>query len=263
MNSGLRTAASGMTAQQKMIDVIANNLANVNTTGFKRSRVNFEDVLYESVQGARVVNYGSSGTLAPIQIGKGVRVSAIERLNAQGAPERTDRPLDLAIEGDGFFQVERPDGKTIAYTRDGSFSLSDSGALVTADGYAVQPGITVPAEATQITISPNGTVSAVTQGSSTPTEIGKIELARFLNPNGLQAIGENEYIQTAASGEPITGLPQDEGFGRTTQGALESSNVEIVQEMTDMIAAQRAYEINAKAIQAGDEMMQKTNEIIR
>ncbi len=251
-----------MESQQLNLDVISNNLANVNTTGFKRSRVNFEDALYESVQGARVVNYQGSGTLSPIQVGKGVRVSAIERLHSQGAPERTDRPLDIAIEGDGFFQVERPDGK-IAYTRDGSFSLSDSGSLVTAGGYLVQPGITVPPEASQLTISPNGTVSAVTQGSSDPVEIGRIEIARFLNPNGLQAIGENEYVETPASGEPMTGFPQDEGFGRLTQGALESSNVEIVQEMTDMIAAQRAYEINAKAIKAGDEMMQTTHEIIR
>ncbi len=262
MNSGLRTSASGMIAQQKMIDVIANNLAYVNTTGFKRSRVNFEDVLYESVQGARVVNYAGSGTLAPIQIGKGVRVSAVERLHAQGTPERTDRPLDLTIEGDGFFQIERPDG-TIASTRDGSFSLSDSGAIVTSEGYVVQPGITIPTEASQITISSTGIVSALTQGSASPTEIGKIELARFLNPMGLQAIGENQYIQTAASGEPITGFPQDEGFGQVIQGELEASNVEIVEEMTDMIAAQRAYEINAKAVQAGDEMLQTTHDLLR
>jgi flagellar basal-body rod protein FlgG len=262
MNSGLRTAASGMVAQQRMVDVIANNLANVNTIGFKRSRVNFEDVLYESVQGPRVVNYTSAGKLSAIQVGKGVRVSAVQRMHAQGSPEQTDRPLDVAIEGEGFFQIERPDGK-IAYTRDGSFTLSDSGTLVTEGGYTVQPGITIPTDATEITISPNGTVSVVAQGTSSASEVGRIEIARFLNPMGLESLGENQYAESSASGQPATGFPQDEGFGRLAQGALEASNVEIVQEMTDMIAAQRAYEINAKAIKAGDEMMQQANEIIR
>jgi flagellar basal-body rod protein FlgG len=261
MNSSLRTSASGMIAQQRMIDVLANNLANVNTTGFKRSRVSFEDVLYETVQGTRMVNYAGVENIGPVQIGKGVRVGAVLRLHSQGAPETTQRLLDLAIEGDGFFQVQRPDGST-AYTRDGSFSLSESGALVTNDGYMLLPGVTVPRDANSITIAANGLVSAGTGGSA-PVEIGRIELARFLNPNGLLAIGENQYQETAASGEAITGLPQEEGFGTLVQGALESSNVEIVQEMTDMIAAQRAYEINAKAIKAGEEMMRATDGIIR
>lgn len=262
MNSSLRTSASGMIAQQRMIDVIANNLANVNTTGFKRSRVSFEDVLYETVQGSRIVNYQGSETVGPVQIGKGVRVGAVVRLHAQGAPETTQRPLDLAIEGDGLFQVQRPDGST-AYTRDGSLSLSESGALVTNGGYLLMPGVTVPRDATGISISASGVVSVTPTGGGTQTEIGRIELVRFLNPNGLLAIGENQFSETAASGEPISGFAQDEGFGRLMQGALESSNVEIVQEMTDMIAAQRAYEINAKAIRAGEEMMQTTNDIIR
>jgi flagellar basal-body rod protein FlgG len=173
----------------------------------------------------------------------------------------TQRPLDVAIEGDGFFQVQRPDGGT-AYTRDGSLTLSESGALVTNGGYLVLPGVTVPRDATSVTIAPNGVVSATTAGSE-PIEIGRIELARFLNPNGLLSIGENQYVATPASGEPIAGLAQDEGFGRLLQGSLESSNVEIVQEMTDMIAAQRAYEINAKAIRAGEEMMQLIHDLIR
>lgn len=262
MNSSLRTSASGMVAQQRMIDVIANNLANVNTTGFKRSRVSFEDVLYETLQGARIVNYQSAETVGPVQVGKGVRVQAITRLHAQGAPENTQRSMDFAIEGDGFFQVQRPDGST-AYSRDGSFTISDQGVLVTGDGYTVMPGITVPTDAVEVTVSPNGTVSILSSGQSSPSEIGRLELARFLNPNGLEAVGENSYIETAASGEPITGFPQEEGFGRLLQGALESSNVEIVQEMTDMIAAQRAYEINAKAIRAAEDMMQATHDILR
>ena len=262
MNSSLRTSASGMAAQQRMIDVIANNLANVNTTGFKRSRVSFEDVLYETLQGARIVNYQSSETVGPVQVGKGVRVQAITRLHAQGAPENTSRPMDFAIEGDGFFQVQRPDGST-GFTRDGSFTISDQGVIVTSDGYTVLPGITVPDDATEVTVSPNGTVSVLGSSATAPTEIGRLELARFLNPNGLEAVGENAYIETAASGEAMTGFPQDEGFGRLLQGALESSNVEIVQEMTDMIAAQRAYEINAKAIRTAEDMMQATHDIIR
>ena len=262
MNSSLRTSASGMAAQQRMIDVIANNLANVNTTGFKRSRVSFEDVLYENLEGARIVNYQSASTVGPVQVGKGVRVQAITRLHGQGAPETTSRPMDFAIEGDGFFQVRRPDD-TVAYTRDGSFTISDRGVLTTHDGYTLLPGVTVPSDATEVTVSPNGTVSILQSGQSTPTEIGRLELARFLNPNGLEAVGENEYIETAASGEPLTGFPQEEGFGRLLQGALESSNVEIVQEMTDMIAAQRAYEINAKAIRTAEDMMQATHDIIR
>ena len=262
MNSSLRTSASGMMAQQRMIDVIANNLANVNTTGFKRSRVSFQDVLYESVQGARQAADSKVQTVGPIQIGKGVRIAAVLRLHTQGSPEPTQRPLDLAIEGEGFFQVQRPDGST-AYTRDGSFTLSEDGTLVTSGGYIVEPGIVVPQDSSMLAIGADGSVSVMQSGQSSPTDVGRIELARFLNPNGLSAIGENEYQQTDASGEPITGFAQDEGFGRTIQGSLESSNVEIVQEMTDMIAAQRAYEINARAIRAAEDMMQATNDIIR
>jgi flagellar basal-body rod protein FlgG len=261
MNPGLRTSASGMKAQQLMVDTIANNLANVNTTGFKRSRVSFEDVLYETLEGARTVNPQDSQTLAPIQIGKGVRLAAIARLHTQGAPEQTGRTLDVAIEGDGFFQVQKPDD-TIAYTRDGSLSVSDTGALVTHGGYRVLPNVTLPPDVQDVTISPSGIVSATGAGG-TPVELGRIELARFVNPSGMMSLGENLFGETAASGRPLTGYPQEQGFGRLLQGMLESSNVEIVQEMTDMIAAQRAYEINAKAIRAGEEMMQATNDLIR
>lgn len=263
MNPALRTSASGMIAQQRMIDVIANNLANVNTTAFKRSRASFEDVLYETLQGESLVNYQSNESVAPIQVGKGVRVANVLRFHQQGTVAETGRPFDLAIEGDGFFQIQRPDG-TLGYTRDGSFTLSNTGALVTGAGYLIQPGVTVPADASQVNISANGIVSIQTadQGA-TPVEIGRIELVRFANPTGLESLGENLYKETIASGQPITGQAQENGFGRIVQGALEGSNVEIVVEMTDMIAAQRAYEINAKAIRATDDMMQSTNDLVR
>jgi flagellar basal-body rod protein FlgG len=263
VNPALRTSASGMIAQQRMIDVIANNLANVNTTAFKRSRATFEDVLYETLQGESLVNYQSSETVAPIQIGKGVRVADVLRFHQQGTLQQTGRPFDLAIEGDGFFQIQRPDG-TMGYTRDGSFTLSNTGALVTGSGYLVQPGITVPSDAVEVTISPNGIVAITSaDAAASPVEIGRIELVRFANPTGLESLGENLYRETVASGQPITGQPQEGGFGRVVQGTLEGSNVEIVVEMTDMIAAQRAYEINAKAIRATDDMLQSTNDLVR
>jgi len=261
MDPGLRTAASGMQAQQQMIDVIANNLANVNTTGFKRSRASFEDLLYETVQGARTEAPKQAETLGPIQIGKGVRLSAVMRLHSQGSPSQTGRPLDLAIQGDGFFQVQRPDG-TVGYTRDGTFTLSDTGSVVTADGYPLTPPLAVPSDAQNLSISTTGVVSTTTTGGKT-TQIGRIELVRFINPSGLEALGQNVYAETSASGDPIRGAPGDPYFGTVLQGNLESSNVEIVQEMTDMIAAQRAYEINAKAVQTGENMLDTTNALIR
>ena len=262
MNGSMRTSASGMAAQQRMIDVIANNLANVNTTAFKRSKVSFQDVLYETLEGSKVVNYQGAQTVAPVQVGKGVRVGAIMRLDTQGSPEATQRSLDVAIEGDGYFQVQKPDGST-AYTRDGSFNISDQGQLTTNDGYLVLPGITIPSDASAVTISANGTVSVQQSSSTTAVEVGRIETARFLNPSGLVALGQNLYQLSPASGDAILGYPQDANFGQLTQGSLETSNVEIVTEMTDMIAAQRAYEINAKAITTAEAMMQATNDIIR
>jgi flagellar basal-body rod protein FlgG len=262
MNSSLRTSASGMIAQQRMIDVIANNLANVNTTGFKRSRVSFEDVLYETLQTDQAVADPGTEAVGPIQVGKGVRLAGVMRLHTQGATENTQRPLDLAIEGDGFFQVQLPDGTT-AYTRDGTFTISDTGTLTNNEGHQLMPGITVPDDVTAISISNQGVVSAIGARGAAGAEIGRIELARFLNASGLLSVGQNEFVESTASGEPITGFPEDEGFGRLMQGSLESSNVEIVQEMTDMIAAQRAYEINAKAITAGEEMLRSANDLIR
>ena len=262
MNPTLRTSASGMQAQQAMIDVIANNLANVNTTGFKSSRAAFEDVLYQTIQGPQIPNGTTGESVAAIQIGKGTRLAAITRIHTQGAGEQTGRNLDLTIEGEGFFQVERPDG-SIGYTRDGAFTISENGTLVTHGGYPVLPGITLSTDTTAIAIGASGIVTAASGTSGETTEIGRIELARFINPSGLLSLGENLFAETEASGQPITGFPQEDSFGRILPGTLEASNVEIVQEMVDMIAAQRAYEINARAMSAGEEMMRVTNEILR
>lgn len=262
MNPSMRTSASGMIAQQAMIDVISNNLANVNTTGFKRSRASFEDVLYETIQGPQNPNPSTDEAIGPMQIGKGVRLKAIARIHAQGPAEMTGRPLDLAIDGEGFFQVERPDGSR-GYTRDGAFTLSESGTLVTHGGYQLQPRITLPQDITNLTISASGEVSATIGSAGEVVTLGRIELVRFMNPEGMMALGENLYAETVASGPPLVGFPQENGFGRIMQGTLEASNVEIVQEMVDLIAAQRAYEINARAIKVGDDMLSVTVEILR
>lgn len=264
MNPGLRASASGMRAQQTRIDTIANNLANVNTTGYKRSRANFEDMLYETLQGSQLVRYEGTETLAPVQIGRGVKLADIQRVHTQGAFERTDNPFDLAIEGDGFFTLQLPSGN-LAYTRDGTFTrAADTGMLVTHAGYTLQPEISVPPEATQVTISPTGIVSAILGNSGEQIELGQLEISRFANPSGLLSLGGNNYSATPASGDAITGIPMEDGFGQVVQGVLETSNVEIVQEMVDMITAQRAYEVNSKAIKTAEEMIQTvTTELIR
>lgn len=263
MNPALRTAATGMMAQQLRTEVIANNLANVNTTGFKRSRAHFEDLLYQTVQGAAVVGNPDTNTMPAVQVGRGTRLAAVQRLHSQGPVEQTSRPLDLAIEGEGFFQVQLPSG-AVAYTRDGSFGISDTGTLITSNGYAVVPGIKIPTDATEITISATGKVS-VSSGIEQveKTELGQLEIARFMNPSGLQALGENLYAETPASGQPNVGFPGDEGMGRILQSHLEGSNVEIVQEMVDMITSMRAYEINSKAIKNAEEMMSTANNMVR
>src|SRR5215212_5627358 len=226
MNPALRTAATGMMAQQLRTEVIANNLANVNTTGFKRSRAHFQDLLYQSVQNPSIVGAPDSNTMPAIQVGRGTKLAAVQRLHAQGPVEETSRPLDIAIEGEGFFQIQMPNGQT-AYTRDGSFGISDTGTLVTAEGYTVVPGIKIPSDSSNLSISPTGVVS-VQQGSDTAQlqELGRIEIARFMNPTGLQSIGENLYTETPASGQAIVGFPSDEGMIRLLQCHLEGSNVE-------------------------------------
>src|SRR3954470_11181548 len=262
MNPALRTSATGMAAQQLRTEVIANNLANVNTTGFKRSRAQFEDLLYQTMQGPQVLGSSETNTAPAIQIGRGTHLTAVQRLHSQGALENTGRTMDVAIDGDGFFPVTLPAGGT-AYTRDGSFQISDQGVLVTSDGYQVGAGIKIPSEVTEVTISATGVVSGSKGVGGEATELGRLELARFPNPSGLLAMGQNIYSATAASGEATSGFPLDEGMGRLVQGQLEGSNVEIVQEMVDMISAQRAYELNSKAVKAADEMSQTATEMIR
>jgi flagellar basal-body rod protein FlgG len=215
------------------------------------------------VQGASVLGQAESQTHPAVQVGRGVRLTAVQRMHAQGTMETTNRPMDVAIEGDGFFQVQTPGGN-LAYTRDGGFEISDQGVLVTSQGYTLQPTIRIPSDATSVSISRTGVVSA-TRGNATaaPEELGRIELARFVNPAGLMAQGENLYTPTAASGDPVTGFPQDEGMGRLVQGALEGSNVEVVQEMVDMITAMRAYEINSKAIKNSEQMLEIANNLVR
>lgn len=262
MDPSLRSAATGMMAQQTRVEVISNNLANVNTTGFKRSRAHFEDLLYETVQGPQTVEGTEANATEGMQIGRGTRLAAVQRVEIQGPIEETGRALDLAIEGDGFFKVQLPDGND-AYTRDGSFTISDKGTLVTSGGYGVSPGISVPEDAVDFTVSRTGVVSVTTAGAATPIEIGRIELARFTNSAGLRSLGENLLQETVASGRPQTGFPQESGFGRILQHSLEGSNVEIVREMVEMITAQRAYEINSKAVQTSEQMAETANNLIR
>lgn len=262
MDPGLKAAASGMAAQQTRIDVIANNLANVNTPGFKRSRPHFEDLLYQTVRGEQDLNTPETDVTAEVQIGRGTRLSSVQRVHEQGTFEITSRPMDVAVDGEGMFTVLRPDG-TEAYTRDGSFTISDQGVIVTAGGYPVQPEMRVPEDMTNVTISRTGVVSGSVPGQAQPVELGTLQMARFPNEPGLHALGENLYSETAASGQPIYGVAQEDGFGRVIQGALESSNVEVVQEMVEMIAALRAYEINAKAVQASEDMADVTNQMVR
>ena len=262
MDPALRTSATGMMAQQTRSEVIANNLANVNTTAFKRSRAHFEDLLYQTVQGSTIVGAPDANSLPAIQVGRGTRLAGVERAHQQGPMEQTERPLDLAIEGEGFFQVQMPNGQ-VGYTRDGSFSLSDSGTIVTSEGYTVLPGVKVPDDATDIAISTTGVVTCTRGNDKTQTEIGRIELARFMNPAGLLAQGQNVYVETPASGAATVGYPSEDGMGRVQQGSLEGSNVEIVQEMVDMISAMRAYEINSKAIKNSEDMMETANQLVR
>ncbi len=262
MMRGLWSAASGMAAQQTNIDVIANNLANVNTTGFKASRADFQDLLYQTVQPAGATAEDGSQVPTGIQIGLGTRCASIQKVFSVGDLKQTDNPLDVAIEGDGFFPITTSSGGT-AYTRDGGFKLDGTGRLVTSDGSVVQPEIAIPAEAISISIGRDGTISVLLPEQSEPQQVGQIQLAKFLNPAGLSAVGHNIFLPTAASGEAITGAPGSAGFGSLMQGSLEMSNVRIIDEMVSMIIAQRAYEVNSKAIQASDEMLQMANNLRR
>ncbi len=258
MNSALWVAKTGLDAQQTRLSVISNNLANANTMGFKSGRAVFEDLLYQNVR--QVGAQSSEGTQLPsgLMIGTGVRTVATEKSHAQGNLIQTEGSLDLAIQGRGFFQVLRPDG-SLSYTRDGSFQLSATGEIVTAGGYLIQPAITVPANAQSVTVGSDGIVSVTTSGAAAPTQIGNIQLADFANPTGLQPIGENQFLESGASGSPTTGTPGLNSIGSLVQGALESSNVNSVRELVSLIETQRAYEMNSKAISTADQMLQYLN----
>ncbi len=260
MNS-LDIAATGMLAQQLNVEVISNNIANMSTTGFKRQRAEFQDLLYQDLR--RVGSESSdAGTVVPagVQLGLGVQPAAVYRISEQGAMNITDNPFDVAINGKGFFQVELPSGDT-AYTRSGAFQLSADGDLVTVDGYTIQPGITIPIDATSVTINDSGQVSVTLSGQVATQQVGQIELATFANEAGLQAIGDNLLLETTASGTATVGTPGTTGYGSVKQGMLEASNVNVVTEITDLITAQRAYEMNSRVIQASDEMMQSVTQL--
>ena len=257
----LTTAATGMLAQQMNVEVISNNIANATTTGYKRRRAEFADLLYQDMR--RVGTQSSdTGTIVPagVQIGVGVKPVSVYRIHEQGNLQLTDNPLDVAIKGKGFFQVDLPDGTT-AYTRDGSFKLGNDGTIETADGYTVQPGITVPTNTVSLTVNASGQVEATIAGQTTPQLLGQFQLANFVNEAGLDAIGDNLLLETEASGSPTTGNPGSTGFGALQQNFLETSNVNIVSEITDLITAQRTYEINSKVIQASDDMMGTISQI--
>jgi flagellar basal-body rod protein FlgG len=258
MFRSLNVAATGMAAEETQLDTIANNLANANTTGYKRQNAQFEDLLY---QNARAVGPNADGTVAPTttQLGTGVRVVATTRSFAQGTLQQTGNPLDLAIEGDGFFAVMRPTGE-MAYTRAGSFQLDAQRRLTTSDGLPLEPPITIPADATNVNIAADGTVSVQQPGGHAPTVVGQIHLTTFPNPNGLASDGHNLLTPTASSGEPITGAPGVDGRGTLMQASIEGSNVDVVNEMVSMIRAQRSYEINSKVISAADEMLRNATQ---
>lgn len=257
----LNIAATGMLAQQTNVEVISNNIANMNTTAFKRQRAEFQDLLY---QDHRRVGSASSdtGTIVPagVQIGVGVKTAGVYRITEQGNLVSTNNTYDVAIQGKGFFQVTLPNGDT-AFTRAGSFQLSADGTIVNADGYTVSPGVTIPNNAVSVTINSSGQVLAKVQGTVAPTNVGQLSLVNFANEAGLEAAGDNLLLETPASGTPITGTPGTDGFGTILQGFVETSNVNVVQEVTNLITAQRAYEMNSKVIEASDEMMRSLTQL--
>ena len=258
----LRTAATGMHAQQLYVDTISNNLANVNTTAFKRNKLEFQDLLYQTIRVAGSSNQQNTYVPASLNVGNGVRPTSSAKIQTQGDLFYSNNPTDLAIDGDGFFQVIRPDGR-LAYTRDGSLKLSENSVLVTSDGIPLQPQITIPQNATALSIGEDGFVQAEIFGQTQLQQLGQIALVKFFNPAGLKPVGSNLYEETFASGTPFLGQASQDGFGRILQGYLESSNVNIVEEMVNMITAQRAFETNSKAIQAADDMMSTINTLRR
>lgn len=262
MIRAMRTAASGMKAQQLNVDNIAHNLANVNTAGFKKSRIEFQDLFYQQMKVAGNQTAAGGESPANLEIGYGTAPVSTQRLFSQGELISTDSPLDIAIKGDGFFRLVLPDG-TYGYTRDGSFKITSEGRLMNTDGYLLDPDVTIPEDTTQVSISSDGVVSISVSGDSTPQAVGQIELVRFINPAGLSALGQNMFGVTPASGEALPGTPGQDGLGQVAQGYIEVSNVDIVEEMISLITAQRAYEINSKAIKTSEEMMTQANNLSR
>jgi flagellar basal-body rod protein FlgG len=258
MNQALWVAKTGLEAQQTRMNVVSNNLANVNTTGFKQERAVFEDLLYQNVRQSGGQTSQDTELPSGLNLGTGVRVVATEKVFSQGAMLQTGNALDMAVKGRGFFQILMPDGN-LAYTRDGSFQLNAQGEIVTASGYTVQPALTIPDGTQSVTIGSDGVVSVQLSGQASPSQIGSVETVDFINPAGLQPIGENLFIETASSGTAQAGTPGLNGFGSIVQGALEGSNVNVVAELVNMIETQRAYEMNSKAISTTDQMMQYLN----
>ena len=259
----LRTATTGMSAQQMNIEVISNNIANMNTIGFKKQRAEFQDLLYQNVERMGAQS-SDAGTVVPtgIQVGSGVKTGSVYRIMEDGSATQTGNDYDVMIQGKGYFQIQLPSGET-AYTRAGNFSLDDQGRLVTTDGYLVQPSITIPQGTTGVSISKAGEVSVTTAGVTAPTVVGQLQLATFANPAGLDAQGDNLFLESGASGAPNVSTPGDTGFGTLLQGYTESSNVDAVSEITALIVAQRAYEMNSKVITTADEMLQTTSQLAR
>jgi len=258
----LWTAATGMQAQQLTLDVISNNLANVQTAGFKRSRVDFQDLVYETLQAPGAASAQGQEMPSGIQVGHGSRAVATQRLFIKGDLQQTGNTLDVAIEGDGFFQIQQPSGTT-AYTRAGSFKKDSTGQIVTSEGFVLEPQITIPQNALSVTIGVDGIVSATIPGQQASQQLGTIQLVRFANPAGLQSQGRNLFLPTQSSGDPTTGTPGVDGLGTLLQGFVEGSNVNVVEEMVGLIVSQRAYEINSRAIRSADEMMQTANNLVR
>lgn len=260
MMRSLWISKTGMEAQQTQLDHIANNLANSATNGYKRSHAVFEDLMYQSLRQSGAASSEQTQLPTGLQVGLGTRAVATSRQFSQGSLQQSTNPLDVAIKGQGFFQIQLPDGTT-GYTRDGAFQVSAQGQLVTNNGYTVQPGITIPANAQSVTIAADGTVSAGVPGQATPQVVGQLQLASFVNPAGLEPRGQNIYTETAASGTPNAGAPDANGLGSLSQGFVETSNVNVVEELVAMIQTQRAYELNSKAIQTSDQMLQKLGQL--
>jgi flagellar basal-body rod protein FlgG len=260
MIRSLWIAKTGLDAQQTQLDVISNNLANVGTAGFKRARAVFEDLLYQTLRQPGAQSSQQTQLPTGLTVGTGVKPVATEKIFTQGNLQQTGNNLDVAVNGAGFFQVQLPDGTT-AYTRDGSFHLDAQGQIVTSSGYPLQPAITIPANALTITVARDGTVSVTQPGQATPTQVGALQLANFINAAGLQAQGENLYVETASSGTPTTNTPGTNGLGTLSQGYVETSNVNVVEELVNMIQTQRAYEINSKAVQTSDQMLQRLSQL--